>query len=435
MSAGPFKAAQLALLPQVLDDERYLVGLSLRQMTVQGAQLVGFASGGLLLGTVEPHVALAANAGTFLLSALVIRLGVRPRPAAATGPTPDAAPTGDESSTGSRQVLCVAALVGIAGLFVVPEGVAAPYGAAIGAGAFGLGLLLAADPLGSVIGAWLQARTRQRPSRRSAVLLAMGAGVPLLFCALGPGLPLSVGLWAVSGAFSTAYLIQTQAIVAELVPDRHRGRVMGRIATVLYTTQGVAIVAGGLAAQATGPFRAVAGAGLLGIVLALCVGVWWRRVARPRRDLVAGSERGSTAHTVSQYSLFRIKDTSLRTDRTSEHKTADQYSLLAMKGTSSSTNGENNEAKPGQYSLFRIKDTSLRTDSPAHRMGAAQYSLLRMEDTSSPLNRIADHVIRTVAELLLLPLNRRLGTRAPSLWGWALCTGVGQPTTERTTTP
>jgi MFS family permease len=294
MSAAPFKAAQLALLPQILPGERYVVGLALRQMTNQSAQLAGFASGGLLLAAVEPHVALAANAGTFLVSAALILLGVSTRPAAVTtaattaaqesGPTP--------SLGGSRQLLAVVIVVCLAGLFVVPEGIAAPYGAALGVGSIGIGLLMAADPLGSVVGAWFTARVRIPPTRRSVIVLAAGSGIPLVFCAWNPGMVPSIVLWAASGALSTAYVIIAQAVVVRLVPDHRRGRVMGRIAMYLYTSQGLAIVAGGVAAQATGPFRAVAAAGLLGIVLVLCVGVWWRPVARSRRDLATGSERG-----------------------------------------------------------------------------------------------------------------------------------------------
>lgn len=295
MCSAPFKAAQLALLPQILDGDRYVVGLSLRQMTNQSAQLAGFASGGLLLVAVEPHVALAVNATTFLASAALIMSGVRRRPAATATAAQPASETGEPraSLARNRQLLSAAALVCLACLFVVPEGIAAPYGAAIGVGSVGVGLLMAADPLGSVIGAWLIARLRIPATRRFAVVLAAAAGVPLVLCAAEPGLVISITLWATSGALSTASMIIAQTIVVDLVPDSRRGRVMGRIATVLYTAQGLAMVAGGVAAEATGPFRAVAGAGLLGIVLVLCVGDWWRPVARSRYDLVTGSEHGT----------------------------------------------------------------------------------------------------------------------------------------------
>jgi MFS family permease len=293
MSAAPFKAAQLALLPQILDGERYIVGLSLRQVTNQAAQLAGFASAGLLLVAVEPHVALAANAATFLLSAALILLGVRARPAAAAAGGPTVQPARPATSlAGSRQLPALVILICLAGLFVVPEGIAAPYGSMLGVGSIGIGLLMAADPLGSVIGAWLVAHVKIRPTRRLVVGLAAASGVPLVLCAPGPGLIISIILWATSGALATAYLIMIQGLIVDLIPDQRRGRVMGRIATGLYASQGMAIVVGGIAAEAVGPYRAVAGAGLLGLVLALCVGQWWRPVARSRCDLATGSEHG-----------------------------------------------------------------------------------------------------------------------------------------------
>jgi MFS family permease len=291
MSSAPFKAAQQALLPQVLSSESYLTGLSLRQVTIQATQLGGYASGGFLLVVLEPHVALAANAATFLASAALITTGVRARPR----PTADhrQARRADLPAGNHGPLLPLVTLVCLVGLFVVPTGVAAPYGAGIGVGALGVGLIMAADPMGSVIGAWLLPRTGIRPTRRSIVTLAAASGIPLLGCAMGPGLGVSIALCAASGALSSAYLILAQAAVVDLVPDHRRGRVMGQIAASLYSAQGLTIFAGGLAAEAVGPFRAVAGAGLLGTVLVLCVGAWWRRVARSRRDLDTGSEHDS----------------------------------------------------------------------------------------------------------------------------------------------
>ena len=470
MASAPFKAAQLALLPQILDGKRYVVGLSLRQVTGQSAQLVGFACGGLLLVAVEPHVALGANAGTFLFSALVIMAGVRHRPAATADSGADVDVDEVAPRNGARQLLPIVALVCLAGLFVVPEGVAAPYGDQIMVGAFGIGLLMAADPLGSVLGALLTAIFPNRPSPTSASLLAACSGVPLVFCALGPGLTVSIVLWAVSGAFSTVYLIQVQAIVVTLIPDHRRGRVMGRIATCLYTAQGLTIVAGGVTAQAVGPFRAVAGAGLLGVVIALCVGGWWRRVARSRRDLVAGSERGSEQRMVdSHISLFDTRDTSSEASCGHDRRTGAHISLLRTTDSSSLPGGLDEPLGPVHISLLRTTGTSSSPEDQDGPAGAAHISLLRTTDTSSspnghdePATRAHISLLRTTDTSSSPPVghdeaareghislfdmkgtssqairsgdalgghfavgtfgsgNRRRGTRAPSLWWWAL---------------
>jgi MFS family permease len=379
MAAAPFKAAQLALLPQVLHGDRYVTGLSLRQITGQAAQLAGFASGGLLLAAVEPHIALGVNAATFVASAALILSGVRVRPA----PSSTAPPAGGATTAliGRRsQLPPLIALVCLIGLFVVPEGLAAPYGAALGVGSVGVGLLMAADPLGSVVGAWLTARTRIRVTPATAVTLAAASGVPLIVCATGPGLVLSIVLWAASGALSTAYLIQNQALVVKLVPDHHRGRVMGWIATCLYSSQGVAIVLGGVAAEAMGPFRAVAVAGLLGLVLALCVGAWWHN-ARSRHMPVTGSELATGRVSSSQMSLLNMSGTSSQAEVHIEHK--------VKKG------------KPHQMSLFAMISTSSQVDSG---------------DDATPGNLPVKGPSR----------NRRLGTQAHSLWGCPPWTAVGR---------
>ncbi|WP_113691436.1 MFS transporter [Amycolatopsis albispora] len=288
VASGPFKAASMALLPQVVPGERYPQALALRQVTGQSAQLAGFAGGGALLVVLEPHVALGLNALTFLLSAILVRAGVRHRPAAAAS---RAETTAEAGKGDRRKLITLYALVSMVGLYVVPEGLAAPYADGIGAAAIGVGLLLAADPLGSIAGAWLVARIRLPASPGVAAGLAAAGGVPLVVCDLAPGLVLSILCWAASGVFSTAYLIQTQTMVVDAVPDHRLGTVMGRMATVLYCSQGVAVLLAGLAAEAAGPARVIAAAGALAVLSAAAIGLL--RV-RPRRG--GGPDSDFTAH-------------------------------------------------------------------------------------------------------------------------------------------
>lgn len=277
-AAAPFKAAQLALLPQVLTDERlYRAGLSLRQVTAQTAQVAGFGGGGVLMTVVEPRLGLLLNAATFVVSAVLVLAGVRERHAAPS-PAGSAAGPGDD---GSAAVWPVFAFAGLIGLYVVPEGIAAPYADGLGAAAAGVGVLMAADPVGSVLGGWLMPRLRTPPSLRGAVVLAVGAGLPLVGCAFLPGLGVSAVLWAVSGGFSTMLMVRLQELVVRRVPDRRLGGVMGRLSATLYSSQGLAILGGGVVAEAFDAYRAVALSGMAAIVLAAAVGatVW---VARSR---------------------------------------------------------------------------------------------------------------------------------------------------------
>jgi len=284
LAGSPFKAAQLALLPDVLGHELYQVGMGLRQISTQAAQVAGFGLGGLLVTAVGPGSALLGNAATFAVSAAIVVTFVRARPAArARGSAPDR-PRG----TVGRAMVAVYLFTGMVGLLVVPEGVAAPYAAAVGAASLGVGVLMAADPLGSVLGGWWAARTS---TRTSVTVPAVLAGLPLVACGLLSGAWTAMALWALTGAFSTVYLIRLQAVVVELVPDARRGTVMGRVTTVLHASQGVAIVAAGLVAERLGPVTTVAASGALAAVCALAAGLVLRSRARPGARAGHGAAR------------------------------------------------------------------------------------------------------------------------------------------------
>jgi MFS family permease len=290
---APHTAAQGALLPAILRGELYERGLAVRQITGQSAQLVGFASGGLLVAALTPSVALLGNALTFALSALLVRVGVADRPQS----RPDERSGGEEgtaavgglrgaiaglaeiSADPRRRALVV--LAWLVGWYVVPEALAAPYADQLGAGPAVVGLLMAADPLGSVLGAWLFVRYVPPDTRARLVgVLAAAAGVPLMLCLFRPGVPLTIVLWAVSGALATAYLLQTQASFVRATPDRSRGRAIGVAASGIVAAQGIAIVVGGVLADLWNPATTIAAAGAVGTLLSIAGAVAWRRADR-----------------------------------------------------------------------------------------------------------------------------------------------------------
>jgi hypothetical protein len=273
---SPHTAAQGAL---------YERGLAVRQITSQTAQLVGFATGGLLVAAVSPGVALLANAVSFALSAVVLRIGVADRPAPVPAPGSGHAigglrgiGAGLAEIAADRRRRALVLLAWLVGCYVVPEALAAPYAAQLGAGPAVVGLLMAADPLGSVLGAWLFVRFVPAETRARLVgLMAVAAGVPLALCILRPGVPLTLLLWAVSGMLSTAYLLQTQASFVRATPDGGRGRAIGVAASGIIAAQGAAVLLGGLLAEASDPATAVAVAGVLGAVLSAGGAVAWHR--------------------------------------------------------------------------------------------------------------------------------------------------------------
>jgi Transmembrane secretion effector len=281
---GPaFTGAEISLVAAVLDGEPYRVGMGLRMITNQVAQVAGFAIGGALVAMLSPQSALRVDACSFVLSALVIAYGTRGVRAA--GRQTHATPT--DAHIGIRAVLAVfrsdpriRALVGLAwlaGFFVVPEGLAAPYAASIGGDTATIGLLMTAIPAGTVFGAYLLIR-RVRPAARSRAVRVMAvlAGLPLLGCAATPGIAISVSLWFACGLF-TAYLLDVLTSIVQLTPAEVRGRMVGVVGAGLIGVQGVGLIVFGVLADHAGAGPAIAIAGGIGALCGAFLAVRFRQ--------------------------------------------------------------------------------------------------------------------------------------------------------------
>lgn len=276
----PCKAAATALVVDLLATEDYPVGLGLRAATVQAAQLAGFAVGGVAVAAIGAHGALGLDAATFLISAVLIRFGLRVRPPATrtdTDTDTDTEPPrwflGTVTVLGDRRLRSLLGLSWLLGLLVIPEGLAAPYAHALGGGSRTVGVLLAAGPAGVLLGTLIYSRWLSASARaRLLGPLAGAAGLPLLACATNPGLALTCLLWALSGA-CTAYHVQVVAEFVQLISPTIRAQGIALASAGLLAAQGIGLLLGGVIAQlATAPLAiAVAGgtATLLGCALAL----------------------------------------------------------------------------------------------------------------------------------------------------------------------
>lgn len=293
---APFGAADSALVPDILEGERYVVATGLRTITNQLAQLGGFAGGGIVIAAIGARAGLALDAATFALSAALLLIGVQARPApssAGESETHPAAAGMMASFTGgvrllwnNRKLRTLLAMAWLAGLYVVPEGVAAPYAAVLGTGPTAVGLLMAAMPAGTALGTYLFLRCVPAQERaRWMGPLAAVAGVPLVMCAATPGILASLVLWALSG-FCFAYQVQVIAEFMRTVPDSQRGQAVGIASSGLLAVQGVGVLLGGFVAGVWGTEWAVAGAGALGTVFALGLTASWARVSRGSSGLV-----------------------------------------------------------------------------------------------------------------------------------------------------
>ena len=297
LTESPFMAAESSLIPIILDGEQYVVGTGLRTITNQLAQLAGFAGGGLVIALIGARAGLALDAVTFGLSAILIRVAVKKRPAAVADPA-TAGDHADQQGTGlgflsglssglrlifgDPRLRTLLGLSWLAGLYVVPEGVAAPYAHDIQQGAVAVGLLMAAMPAGTAVGTYLWVRFFP-PVKRARWMgpMAAAVGVPLGLCGLHPNLILSLLLWTLSGFFF-GYQVQVITEFVRRVPDQQRGQAIGIASSGLLAVQGFGVLLGGAVAGLWGVNAAVASAGLLGTVLAVGLSWTWRRATSER---------------------------------------------------------------------------------------------------------------------------------------------------------
>ncbi|MFD5515811.1 MFS transporter [Streptomyces sp. NPDC127066] len=274
-----FSGARAATLPDVLPGDAYVPGRSLMRLVIQGAQMGGFAIGGLLMAAFSPRVMLLVNAGCFLFSAVLLRFGTKKRVL-----DRDSAATGRpsllrDSLQGLGAVMKVPAVRrilflgwAVPALGVIPESLAVPYTDGLGKGATAAGLLLTAIPLGTMTGEvltnWLVPKERQVRMIGPVALLVFA---PMLLFALRPGLVAAIVVLFVCGLGFSTQLGQDRLLL-EVVPEELRGRTLSLQMAGLMFWQGLGFAAGGAMAELFSPnvvICAAAVAGLLAVVLLL----------------------------------------------------------------------------------------------------------------------------------------------------------------------
>ncbi|MBV9293613.1 MAG: MFS transporter, partial [Frankiales bacterium] len=177
-----FNAARSAMLADILPEaDAYATGVALSATNNQLGQVFGFAVGGALVAAISTTGAVLTDSVSFVVSALLVARGVTARPAMA-GRDP-ASPTSRREAvdfvlgnTSVREAILVAYLVVAA--TIAPESVAVPYAASHGGGDATAGLLTAAVPFGTMLGAiglsrWLGQRRAVPLMRPLAALTAL----------------------------------------------------------------------------------------------------------------------------------------------------------------------------------------------------------------------------------------------------------------------
>jgi MFS family permease len=279
-------AARSAITPDILAGERYALGVAVTQTTFYAAQIAGAVGGGVAVVFIGVRFSLALDAATFVLSALLIGLGIRARPAAAR-PEPGQQSPLARMRDGFRLVFAdpalrtITLLAWLAVFYTIPEGVAAPYAARLGAGPVATGLVLASAVVGTTV--FMPLFTRfVRPRQRNNLMgpLAVLTCGTLVLTVLRPGLIVSLVIFSVSAAFGVYQLAANTAFVAK-VPNERRSQAFGIASMGLVVGQGLTFLVAGAAAEAIAPATVIAIGGGLGAVVAFVLTLRWRQVSPP----------------------------------------------------------------------------------------------------------------------------------------------------------
>jgi hypothetical protein len=275
-------ATQGALVRSVVPEASYVPARSLIRITSQMAQVGGNPVGGLLLVALSPGGAYLVSSAALVTAALLARFGLTPYPV--TGATDGTALLRD-SLHGVRQVLShvqlrrLLLLGWLVPMFsVAPEALAAPYVAGRNGSPALVGWWLSALPLGLIVGdllgVWCLSPERQR---RLVGLAAAASLVPYLAFFATP--PIAVALPLLAGAGTgSMYSLGLDSLVRRAAPEHLFARTMAVNTAGLLTLQALGFALAGAAARIAGPGPAIAGAGLCGIVIVICIGPRWKEV-------------------------------------------------------------------------------------------------------------------------------------------------------------
>ena len=300
MFAPPFESARAAITPDILQGERYALGTSVIQTTFLAGETAGAVAGGIAVAFIGVRPALLIDAVTFVVSALLIGLGTRARPAAArpetVQPSALARMRGGFGLLFGDQALRTLLLFGwLVAFYSIPQGVAAPYAAGLGGGPVVAGLVLASTVASTTIVTPLFTRF-VRPRRRLAWMgpLAVLTCATLVLTALHPGLAVSLVIFSLSAAFGVYQIAANTAFVVR-VPTERRAQAFGIANMGVIVGQGAAFVAAGAAAEVVSPAVVIAIGGGIGAIIGLVLTLRWRHVSPPGGRHAAGRRPGHAA--------------------------------------------------------------------------------------------------------------------------------------------
>lgn len=270
----PFEGAKSSAIVELTDDETYPSAIAVHAIVNQAEILIGYALGGVVIALVGARPALAINAATFVVSALII---IRLAGSAASTTNADAEDGWAGVAAGltpwRRDQICRRALllyIGTSMFSVLPEALVVPFTDEAGVPTGFVGAVAALIGLGSFVGTVL-APSEGSPEQLLRATAVRGIAVALVSGALfasTSALAAVVTAYAITGMVD-AIAVPTNQVVGQRLP--HAGRAAAL--TVAMGAQNVAhvvtiAVAGGVA-DLTSTRHTLAGA--MGLAALVCV--------------------------------------------------------------------------------------------------------------------------------------------------------------------
>ena len=265
-----------ALVPGVVPRDMMANAIAMNSAGQNSTRIVGPSFAGILISAVGTGICFIAQALGFVW-ALIMSFQLR---VPQTVQTRARAGIRENITDGLGYIRGSTTLSGLMIMAAVPILLAQPYMQmmpvfardVLDVGSSGLGLLMAANGLGALIGVLMFSAHghRIRKQGRFQIITAAGFGFVLALFALSPWFLLSLILVAVTGGISSVYMAANNTIIQMTVDDAYRGRVM----SVYMMTWGMmpfGTLPMGALADIFGAPAAVAGQALLSAIVVLVV--------------------------------------------------------------------------------------------------------------------------------------------------------------------
>ena len=286
-----FDVADRSYLPTLVESDQLVPANSALTASASIAEFSAFGISGFLIQLFSAPIAIAVDAGSFVVSALLIgtiRRPEPPRPAVA-----DREPVLDEIRDGLHVVAGSPILRAITGATASAHVLWGVFGTSyllfatqdIGLGPAAIGIIAGLGGAGALVGALIAGRTGRRLGLGRAMLLTMvaftvgNALIPLAPSgAIVVGAAFLIGQQLIADCGGSAYEILEVSLRQSIVDDRMLGRVNGtiRFSEDLFQLGGT--IVGGIVAETLG-LRAAMAVGVLGGVVAI-VFLWFSPIRR-----------------------------------------------------------------------------------------------------------------------------------------------------------